>query len=182
MIAEGGFSSVRKVGGFTLIEVLVTLVIVSVGLLGLIGLMLRGLQTSTDSVLRSIAIEQAYDMADRMRTNMAGVQAGNYDAVSGTTSCSTLNAAASSGTATVGAPSSAPTCSSFCASSSCSVANAMSYDACSWHAANYNVLPLGAGAVCKSSVAGANWFTIFVSWDETKSGATNRTFMLRFEP
>jgi len=55
--------------GFTLVEVMVALVILSVGLLGLAGLQARGLSSSTDASLRSQATLYIYDMAERMRTN-----------------------------------------------------------------------------------------------------------------
>ena len=65
--------------GFTMIEVLVSIVVMTFGLLGIAGLQLTSLQNSRSSTMRSIAIQQAYDIADRMRANLAGVAAGNYD-------------------------------------------------------------------------------------------------------
>jgi len=56
-------------GGVTLIEVLVTMVIVAVGLLGLAGLQVRGLAIQKDAHGRSIATQLALDIADRMRSN-----------------------------------------------------------------------------------------------------------------
>ena len=69
----------RRAGGFTLIEVLVTIVVLSFGLLGLAGMQLTSLKNSRSSVLRSLAMQHAYDMADRMRSNLAAVGAGSYD-------------------------------------------------------------------------------------------------------
>jgi type IV pilus assembly protein PilV len=66
----------RRARGVTLIEVLVTMVIVAVGLLGLAGLQVRGLSIQKDAHGRSIATQLALDIADRMRSN-AGV-VGNY--------------------------------------------------------------------------------------------------------
>ena len=54
-------------GGFTLIEVLVTLVILAVGLLGIASLQLKGAQFNHDAVLRSQISTLAYDIADRVR-------------------------------------------------------------------------------------------------------------------
>lgn len=64
--------------GFTLLEVLVALVILSLGLLGLAGLQLRSLQGSSDSFARSQAMILADSMADRMRANPIAVTEGSY--------------------------------------------------------------------------------------------------------
>ncbi|HID48830.1 MAG TPA: type IV pilus modification protein PilV, partial [Chromatiales bacterium] len=65
--------------GFTLLEVMIALVIFSIGLLGLAGLQARGLQSNTTAQYRTTAMILAYDMADRIRANSTGVAAGNYD-------------------------------------------------------------------------------------------------------
>ena len=59
----------RTSGGFTLVEVLVTLVILSVGLLGIAALHTASLRNNLDSALRSQASALAADIADRMRAN-----------------------------------------------------------------------------------------------------------------
>lgn len=59
----------RQQGGFTLTEVLVTLVIFAFGLLGVAGLQLTSM-TSTDSArFRAIASLKASEMAERIRAN-----------------------------------------------------------------------------------------------------------------
>ncbi len=68
----------RANGGFTLIEIMVALLIFSIGLLGLAMLQATGLKFNTDSYARTQATILAYDLIDRMRANVAGVQAGNY--------------------------------------------------------------------------------------------------------
>ena len=67
--------------GYTLLEVLVSFFVLSIGLLGLATLQGVALQGSNKSFHRSIAMVQAYDMADRMRANMGGVNAGSYDSL-----------------------------------------------------------------------------------------------------
>ncbi len=59
--------------GFTLVEVLVTVVILAIGLLGLAGLQLNGLLHNTTAYERSQAIILAYDIIDRMRANRDNV-------------------------------------------------------------------------------------------------------------
>ncbi|MCS4502830.1 hypothetical protein KBTX_03588 [wastewater metagenome] len=53
--------------GFTLIEVLVALLVLSVGLLGLASLQTSGLRLSDSSYLRSQAVLAGYDLIDRIR-------------------------------------------------------------------------------------------------------------------
>ena len=60
-------------GGFTLVEVLVTVVIFSVGLLGLAGLQATGIKLNHSSLLRSQATLLAYDIVDSMRANRANI-------------------------------------------------------------------------------------------------------------
>lgn len=74
----------RKQRGVTLIEILVTVAIMAVGLLGLGAMQLIGLKNINNSQYRTQASLLAYDMAERMRSNPVGVKAGSYDAVSGT--------------------------------------------------------------------------------------------------
>ncbi|NOS87695.1 MAG: type IV pilus modification protein PilV [Methylococcaceae bacterium] len=55
--------------GFTLIEVLVAMVVLSIGLLGLAGLQATSLKSNQSAYHRSQATQLAYEMADRMRAN-----------------------------------------------------------------------------------------------------------------
>ncbi len=55
--------------GFTLIEVLITLVVFAVGLLGLAALQIRAMQFVHDAYIHSQAQVLAYDALDRIRAN-----------------------------------------------------------------------------------------------------------------
>lgn len=68
----------RREGGFGLIEVLVSLLILGVGILGMIGLQLNALQYNQTASFRSHATFLAYDIADRMRANAPAALAGSY--------------------------------------------------------------------------------------------------------
>ena len=64
----------RRVSGFTLIEVLIALIIMSIGMLGIAGLYVHSMQAGRTSLLRHHAITMAGDIADRIRANpRAGV-------------------------------------------------------------------------------------------------------------
>lgn len=141
--------------GFTMIEVLIAILVLSIGLLGLAGLQATGLRNNHQAYQRSIATQQVYDMADRMRANPAGVAAGAYDAINGIP--------ANPG----------------CTGSACTPADIAAYDAAEWNSANAALLPSGAGTV---AVAGPDVFTIIVTWDELKTGGGPTSFELNFRP
>jgi type IV pilus assembly protein PilV len=55
--------------GFSLVEVLVALVVLSVGLAGLAALILTGIKSNDGALVRTQATTLAYDIIDRMRAN-----------------------------------------------------------------------------------------------------------------
>jgi type IV pilus assembly protein PilV len=63
----------------TLIEILVAMVVLSIGLLGLAGLQLKGLQVNQGSTYRSQAALLVEDIADRMRADRGSALGGNYN-------------------------------------------------------------------------------------------------------
>ncbi|KVW93426.1 pilus assembly protein PilV [Thiobacillus denitrificans] len=65
--------------GFTLLEVLVAVVVLSIGLLGLAGLMASSLKNSHSAYQRTQATWLAYDALDRMRANRQVALAGGYN-------------------------------------------------------------------------------------------------------
>ncbi len=75
----------KKQKGFSLIEVLITLVIASLGLLGFAGLQLAALQNNRIALQRSFATLNAYDIIDSMRANRVQANASNYNQSYGAT-------------------------------------------------------------------------------------------------
>ena len=65
--------------GFTLIEVLVTLLVLSIGLLGIAKLLLVSSRANDSAYLRTQATSLAYSILDSMRANRAAAVAGNYN-------------------------------------------------------------------------------------------------------
>ncbi|MCG8370161.1 MAG: type IV pilus modification protein PilV, partial [Proteobacteria bacterium] len=57
--------------GFSLVEVLIALIIMSVGMLGIAGLYVQSMQAGRTSMLRHHAVTLAGDIADRIRANPA---------------------------------------------------------------------------------------------------------------
>lgn len=135
----------NRARGFTLLEILISLLVLSVGLLGLAGLQVNGLHSNQDSYYLTQAMAQAYDMADRIRANMVGFTAGNYNDIT-TTIPSDKN----------------------CKTQTCSAADMAQHDAFEWNTANAAVLPNGKGTVTTSG----NIRVITVMWDQLRNGVT----------
>jgi type IV pilus assembly protein PilV len=67
-----------RAGGVSLIEVLVALLVVSLGILAMSGLLTNSTRYGKTSEFRAVATLLANDIADRMRANKAGVTANRY--------------------------------------------------------------------------------------------------------
>lgn len=76
----------QKQKGFTLLEVLVAMVVLSIGLLGLAGLMATSMRNNHSAYQRTQATWLAYDVLDRMRVNRTAAlaAANNYNIALGT--------------------------------------------------------------------------------------------------
>ncbi|WP_019021691.1 type IV pilus modification protein PilV [Thioalkalivibrio sp. ALE23] len=74
-----GVVTYRRISGLTLIEVLVALIVLSVGVLGLAGLQITSLQYSQSSYERSIAVMQANDLVERLWAGLCDPDADFFD-------------------------------------------------------------------------------------------------------
>ncbi len=72
-------TGLRRNGGFTLVELLVALVVLSVGLLGLSGMQAATVRNAYSGYLRSQAVMAAQGILDRMRANRDRALAHGYD-------------------------------------------------------------------------------------------------------
>ena len=136
--------------GFTLIEVLISMLILAVGLLGLAGLQATGLRNNISAYNRSQATQLAYDLADRMRANVAEAQ--NYNT-------SIYITQAPAGTAV-------PNCE---LAAGCSPTQMAQNDLSVWNTNVTTTLPLGQGTVGVT----VSLFTITINWDDNRDGCVN---------
>ena len=65
--------------GFTLVESLVAVLVLSIGLLGIAALQVSSLRTNHVAYQRTQATFMAYDLLDRMRANRVAATAGSYN-------------------------------------------------------------------------------------------------------
>lgn len=71
--------TVRSHIGFSLVEVLVALAILSIGMLGVAALQINGVRANTGAYFRGQAVMIATDMSERMYANRTGTQQFQYD-------------------------------------------------------------------------------------------------------
>lgn len=64
--------------GFSLLEVLVTMAIIAIGLLGFASMLVQSMKTNRMAMQRSMATFYAYDIIDCMRVNKQAATAGDY--------------------------------------------------------------------------------------------------------
>lgn len=124
--------------GFTLIEILVAVLILSIGLLGLAGLQANSLRFNTDSSILTQATYIANDMADRMRANASSLAAYPVEGGAQKSNCY--------------------------AAGGCSPAEMVANDVFEWNEA-LATLPGGQGTI---TALGGGLFTITVMWDERR--------------
>lgn len=79
--------------GFTMIEVMIAVVIVSFGLLGFAGLLTKAIQDNRVAYMRSQATILAYDITERMRANRNAAISGGYTIAMGSNAAGTTLAA-----------------------------------------------------------------------------------------
>mgnify|MGYP003681077830 CR=1 FL=1 len=79
--------------GTTLMEVLVSLLVLSFGMLGMAGVQGVSLRGNQAAYYRTMATTFSGDIVERMRANMTGVDSGGYDDVAGAATASCFTAA-----------------------------------------------------------------------------------------
>lgn len=149
--------------GFTLIEMLISVVVISVGILGVAAMQTLGVRYTQNSYMLSVATQQAQDMAERMRANpaeMFDVSANGY-----------YNSSISSAfTGTV----------PDCVTANCTSDQRAQLDHSEWTAANTNLFGQS-GTVTRNATT--NSFLIRVAWNDVeKDGPTAKTYDLTFLP
>jgi len=159
--------------GFTLLEVLIAVVILSVGLLGLAALQATSLKSNHHSLIRSQIAILSYDMVDRMRANRPAVILGDYDLPTSTqnANCTTVTG--------------------------CTPTEMADHDYFEWTTLIAGALPAGQGMVCRDGgdgdiydgtdagthgCAGGTEYVVKLWWDEDGDGTLDPPFVMSFQP
>ncbi len=158
LIKQNTYKHLKANQGFTLMEVLISVLILSIGMLGLASLQVNSLRYNQSAYLRSQATLIAYDIIDRMRANPIGLANGDYNSIA---------------TAT-------PPADENCITTSCTPTQLANYDKREWSryftnvdsVANFTpLLPSSSGSVAVAS----NIFTVTVNWVEMDESGTNNS-------
>jgi len=141
--------------GFTLIEVLVTFLIIAIGLLGLAALQLNTMNNSFETYQRALVASIVEDMAARIRMNAPAAMAGEYFL----------------------APPSDLSCGGYANTAESPAPPPSQYDLCEWHALLKGLstatddtsvdAPLGAVGCIESLSGGGSrelWIRVSVAW------------------
>jgi type IV pilus assembly protein PilV len=135
-----------KQSGFTLMESLVALIVLSIGMLGIAALYLESMKAGRTALSRSQAVTLAADMADRIRANSTAGPA--YSGPGGLNNC-------------------------VAGGIDCTPAQMAAEDFQLWQNAITAGLPNGAGAIVFNNAFNPPQYTITVSWIEPGEGNVN---------
>jgi type IV pilus assembly protein PilV len=131
-------AAIKRCQGLTLVEILVALLVLSIGLLGLAIMQTSSVKFTTSANQRTQATALAYDLVDRMRGNRLAALNNDYN---------------------VAFESPAPACGAFNGSGSL-----RDQDIAAWRNAIACRLPQGTGSVTRVN----DQFTITIRWDDSQ--------------
>jgi type IV pilus assembly protein PilV len=138
------------VAGFTLIEVLIAVFVLTLGVIGAAGMQLTALRTTQQSGLQTSALELAAEMADKMRANSRQMKGPDSPYVN-----LNFQSADEPGSA-------APGASCYGASANCSAEDLAAFDIYDWKRRVRASLPGGRAMICRDAApwgAGAGALT-----------------------
>jgi type IV pilus assembly protein PilV len=139
----------RRMNGVSLIEVLVSIVVASIGLLALAGVNAAALRYAKMTQYRAVATQMASDIADRMRANKGtpagGFIAGSYDLKS-----------------SFSAQAKAPSMPADLCTTACTAAQIAALDLAQWRISVRNQLPEGAAYLAKQ--VGQSAADVWIAW------------------
>jgi type IV pilus assembly protein PilV len=134
-------------GGFSLVEVLVSMAIIAIALLGAGGLQLRAMQLGQGSQFRTQAILLADDLAERMEANKTAATASGLYTVTETST----------------APTTAPAC-----TTACSPPDMAALDLYQWQTRIPTLLPQSAWSVRQTVNGNPSTYEITVKWADSR--------------
>src|SRR5262249_12240807 len=144
----------RKCAGFSLVEAMVSLIVISVGMIGIAALYGQGLSAGRTALSRTIAVNLAATMAENIRVNRLGQAA--YAGAGADNNC---DPAGGGGV-------------------DCMPAQMAAHDVFLWTADVAAQLPNGVGAIAFADGAPPT-YTITVTWDEVGIGPVTETLTVQ---
>jgi type IV pilus assembly protein PilV len=142
--------------GFSMLEILISLVIIAIAMLGAAGLQLNVMRLNNGSQSRTQAIFLAADMAERLETNKVGAVAGSYNMPAQWTNVSSV-----AGTD--------------CTATTCDSPSLAAWDISMWGQSISSLLPNACWGVTTTTVANPITYTIHIGWVDHSDSLTNVT-------
>jgi type IV pilus assembly protein PilV len=152
----------RSAQGFALLEILVTIVLMAIALLGTAAMQVYGIKVTQGAQFRAQAVVLATDLMERVEANNVGAVAGSYVAASLPATSSSLD----------------------CTANRCTPADMAQYDLVAFAQGVAQQLPSASATVSRSG-AGPYVYTVTLTWQErsfrasrsqSASAATVETF------
>jgi type IV pilus assembly protein PilV len=152
--------------GFTLLEVLIALVIISIGLLGIAAMQASAIVSTHSSQTESLVAIEARSLADAMQANPVYWRGGNYPTTAFTVSAKTGATMATVSDSTLNASG------LDCVTTACTPPQLAGYDVQLWGAQLNQQVP-GANASITCQATAPTTCTITVFWTQKATVATN---------
>ncbi|MEX0619815.1 MAG: type IV pilus modification protein PilV [Pseudohongiellaceae bacterium] len=163
-------NSHSRESGATLLEVLISLMILAGGMLGMSALLTSSLKINQSSNFRTQATLYSQDIIERMRSNISATEAGDYDDPSAILTASCLTPAG------------------------CPAAAMAAHDVAEWETLVQAGLPSGSATVCidASAIDGTpaspacdgagSLYAVKIWWDDDRDGVAEQRFIATFQP
>lgn len=144
--------------GFSLVEALVTVVVISVGLLGLAGLQFAGLRSVGMAHEHTVAVQLTQEIIERLRSNRTGVNDGTYNNVTLTTSSTSTPDCSGSVACNCASP-----------TANCTSVNLYDFDRSSWYKSIIGPPPPSLPNLEISILQNAGVFTVTLRWGQNRT-------------
>lgn len=148
--------------GFSLIEVLVTIVVIALGFLGIASLSVQAARFSVESKHLEAVTQLSEGLADRIRANSVGVANGDYD----------IATTAVPATCDLSGSGNLPTSATDCTGTDCTPAQLAAFDLNEFRQEIVAQLP---GAIGTVEVDASDVVTIAVNWQERTTDVQGNT-------
>jgi type IV pilus assembly protein PilV len=142
--------------GFSLLEVLVSLMLIAIAMLGQAGMQANALKFSKGASFRMQAVMLGNEIGERMEANKTGATAGSYVIATATSTVSTA--------------------STDCATASCDATALAAYDLAQWTTRVAANLPSGTWQITRTVTGNPSTYAIVLTWQDRRSDAGRTTY------
>ncbi len=156
VMPKRGSSPPGAQAGFSMIEVLVSLLLIAVVMLGHAGMQANALKFSKGASFRMQAVLLSTEMAERVESNKTGAIAGNYVVATAATTPSTA--------------------STDCLTAACDSTALASYDLAQWTARVAATLPSGSWQITQTVTGNPSTYSIVLSWQDRRDSGNTTTY------